>query len=133
MADVAASANDPIFLNHHAMVDCIFETWLQKNPNVNYPTADEIPKGHQKQDYIVPFFPLYRHKNMLLTADNFGYHCEIKSRKAELRWLSFLSLFILLVPLGILICCCCKKKCTAPSQKPKKAVNETNPLLSGSI
>ena len=32
MADVAALANDPIFLNHHAMVDCIFETWLQRIP-----------------------------------------------------------------------------------------------------
>ena len=26
MADAATSANDPIFLNHYAMVDCIFET-----------------------------------------------------------------------------------------------------------
>ena len=96
MADVAASANDPIFLNHHAMVDCIFETWLQKNPNVNYPTADEIPKGHQKQDYIVPFFPLYRHEDMLLTADNFGYHCEIKPH-SPLEWWHYLLIIIAVV------------------------------------
>lgn len=77
MGDVAASANDPIFLSHHAMVDCIFETWLQQNPNANYPTSADIPQGHQMQDYIVPFFPLYKHKDMLLTADRFGYKCKI--------------------------------------------------------
>ena len=78
MADVAASANDPIFLNHHAMVDCIFETWLQKNPNSQYPISDDIPKGHRYDDYIVPFFPLYKHRDMFSTADKFGYHCKIQ-------------------------------------------------------
>ena len=77
MADVAASANDPIFLNHHAMVDCIFETWLQKNPSAQYPISDEIPKGHRYDDYIVPFFPLYKHSDMFTTANNFGYQCRI--------------------------------------------------------
>ena len=79
MADVAASANDPIFLNHHAMVDCIFETWLQKNQNAQYPQNDKIPQGHRQQDYIVPFFPLHTHQEMFSTADTFGYQCTIKS------------------------------------------------------
>ena len=89
MADVAASANDPIFLNHHAMVDCIFETWLQKNPNARYPEDDEmIPNGHRHQDYIVPFFPLYKHSNMFSTADKFGYQCTIddQSSKNNIKW-----------------------------------------------
>ena len=77
MGDVAASANDPIFLNHRAMVDCIFETWLQKNPTAQYPVNDNIPNGHQQKDYIVPFFPLYRHRDMFSTADKFGYRCKI--------------------------------------------------------
>lgn len=84
MANVAASANDPIFLNHHAMVDCIFETWLKKNPNISYPTNDVIPRGHKKQDYIVPFFPVYKHEDMLFTADHFGYSCEIKTESGGL-------------------------------------------------
>lgn len=100
MADIAASANDPIFLNHHAMVDCIFETWLQKNPNVNYPMAMEIPQGHRKQDYIVPFFPLFKHEDMLLTADNFGYSCEIKPHTPGLSWQH--KLYIALGILGLL-------------------------------
>ena len=78
MADIAASANDPIFLNHHAMVDCIFETWLQKNPSAQYPQNDNISQGHRQLDYIVPFFPLYTHQEMFFTADKFGYQCTIK-------------------------------------------------------
>ena len=76
MADVAASANDPIFLNHHAMVDCIFEEWLKINDNAEYP--DPVPNpGHRKNDYIVPFFPLYKHEDMFKRAENFGYQCSI--------------------------------------------------------
>lgn len=83
MGDVAASANDPIFLNHHAMVDCIFETWLRMNPNSQYPVHDEIPRGHRQEDYIVPFFPLYKHGDMFSTADKFGYNCTIKSEQSN--------------------------------------------------
>ena len=83
MGDVAASANDPIFLNHHAMVDCIFETWLRMNPNSQYPVHDEIPRGHRQEDYIVPFFPLYKHSDMFSTADKFGYKCTIKSEQSN--------------------------------------------------
>ena len=84
MADVAASANDPIFLNHHAMVDCIFETWLQNNPNAQYPVSNDIPKGHRYDDYIVPFFPLYTHGDMFSTAEKFGYQCRLQSEKSGL-------------------------------------------------
>ena len=81
MADVAASANDPIFINHHTMIDCIFEEWLKRNlptdlgdtENV-YTTAGNM-RGHRFNDYIVPFFPLYRHQDMFKTSDNFGYTC----------------------------------------------------------
>ena len=79
MADVAASPNDPLFINHHTMVDCILEGWLQRNPNAQYPQADDIPRGHQKDDYIVPFFPLFKHSDMFKTADNFGYSCDLFS------------------------------------------------------
>ena len=40
MGDVASSPNDPIFLNHHAMVDCILEEWLQQNP-MKFPMVTE--------------------------------------------------------------------------------------------
>ena len=104
MADVAASANDPIFLNHHAMVDCIFETWLQKNPNANYPTDDTIKPGHKYDDYIVPFFPLYKHSDMFTTADKFGYQCIIKSSGSVPRWKIIVATT---VPIGIILCAVC--------------------------
>ena len=78
MADTAASPNDPIFINHHAMVDCILEEWLQRHQDAEYPA--DVPdslKGHRRDDYIVHFFPLYKHSDMFKTADNFGYSCNL--------------------------------------------------------
>ena len=77
MGDVASSANDPIFLNHHAMVDCILEEWLQQNPEATYPESNEIRIGHKANDYLVPFIPLYTNNQMFKTADNFGYSCTL--------------------------------------------------------
>ena len=109
MADVAASANDPIFLNHHAMVDCIFETWLRKNPSAQYPQNNEIHQGHRQQDYIVPFFPLYTHQEMFSTADTFGYHCTIKSIHAKLSGgaIAGIVVAVVVVVLIAVICGCC--------------------------
>ena len=76
MADVAAASSDPIFINHHAMVDCILEKWLQRNPNAQYPQNNRIRQGHKADDYTVPFFPLVTHREMFKTADNFGYTCD---------------------------------------------------------
>ena len=109
MADVAASANDPIFLSHHAMVDCIFETWLQKNPNAQYPQNDEIPQGHRQQNYIVPFFPLYKHQEMFSTADMFGYQCTVKSinhRLSPVEIAAILIVFGIIIGLGYIAIVC---------------------------
>ena len=108
MADVAASANDPIFLNHHAMVDCIFEAWLQKNPNAQYPVSNDInniiPKGHRYNDYIVPFFPLYTHGDMFSTAENFGYQCKLQSGKSGLpSWAIAISVVLPVVTVGLVV------------------------------
>ena len=74
MSCVAASPNDPIFINHHAKIDFILEEWLEKNKcNFSYPQAGNIREGHRGTDYIVPFIPLYTHKDMFQCANNFGY------------------------------------------------------------
>ena len=75
MSCVAASPNDPIFINHHGKIDFILEEWLVKNKDrLSYPLSDEIREGHRGKDgYIVPFIPLYTHEDMFKTADNFGY------------------------------------------------------------
>ena len=76
MWDVAASPNDPIFINHHAMIDCIFEVWMKQHPDANYPKDDQINNGHKADDYIVPFLPLYTHEEMFKNPQNFGYSCS---------------------------------------------------------
>lgn len=83
LADTAASPNDPIFINHHGMIDCIFDEWLQRNPTATYPDVRDGLKGHRKDDYIVPFFPLYKHSDIFKTADNFGYSCDINFVKCS--------------------------------------------------
>ena len=83
MSCVAASPNDPIFINHHANVDCILEKWLQKNKdNLNYPSSDDVREGHRGTDHIMPFIPVYTHMDMFKTADNFGYECSAFSTQA---------------------------------------------------
>ena len=78
MADSVASPNDPLFINHHTMVDCILEEWLQGHPNAEYPpNVPSTLNGHQKDGYIVPFYPLFKNEDMFKTADNFGYSCNL--------------------------------------------------------
>ena len=74
MSCVAASPNDPIFINHHAKIDFILEEWLEENKgSLSYPQAGNIREGHRGTDNIVPFIPLFTHEDMFKTADNFGY------------------------------------------------------------
>ena len=103
MADVAASSGDPIFINHHAMVDCILEEWLQRNyTNAQYPQNERIPQGHKESDYLVPFFPLITHGEMFKTADNFGYSCRLDQPNAAITFGCTVWLFVLMVLGGAL-------------------------------
>ena len=101
MADVAAASSDPIFINHHAMIDCILEEWFQKNKNAQYPRNAAIQQGHRYNDYIVPFFPLVTQGEMFKTADNFGYSCKLSGAtrlgSAPLFELLALTMFFILM------------------------------------
>ena len=82
MADVAASPNDPVFINHHTMIDCLFEQWLQKYPTkVTYdgPNQERRYAGHSSNDCIVPFIPLFTHEQMFKRASDFGYSCNLQT------------------------------------------------------
>ena len=80
MLDKTASPNDPFFIIHHTMIDCIFDKWLKRHPDEEYP---DVPltfstKGHQPHSYMVPYFPLYTNADMFKSAaDNFGYFCNL--------------------------------------------------------
>ncbi|XP_071393586.1 tyrosinase [Centroberyx affinis] len=74
MSSVQGSANDPIFLLHHAFIDSIFERWLRAHQptRTHYPRAN-APIGHNDGYYMVPFLPLYRNGDYFLSDKALGY------------------------------------------------------------
>ena len=79
MGDPVASPNDPVFIIHHTMIDCMFDEWLKHHPDEEYP---DVPltlstKGHQPHGFMIPFFPLYTNADMFKLANNFGYYCNL--------------------------------------------------------
>ena len=78
-----SSPNDPLFYFHHGMVDCILEEWLQSHPDAEYPDDPSQPKGHRRDAYIIPFFPVVRQNNFLVTGDNFGFSCKLSDPAAS--------------------------------------------------
>ena len=76
MSCTPAAINEPMFNMHHTNVDRILESWLQRF------TADQIPPyvpesgghpGHNRNDYMVPFFPLMTAGEQYKVAEEWGY------------------------------------------------------------
>lgn len=85
MGDAVASPNDPVFIVHHTMTDCMFNEWLKRHPDQEYP---DVPltfstRGHQAHSYMVPFLPLYTNADMFKPAQNFGYTCNLPNIAAD--------------------------------------------------
>ncbi|KAL6473147.1 hypothetical protein MHYP_G00193350 [Metynnis hypsauchen] len=74
MSSVQGSANDPIFILHHAFVDSIYEQWLRRHQpeRSHYPQAN-APIGHNSEYYMAPFLPLYRNIDYFLSSKEMGY------------------------------------------------------------
>ena len=79
MANVAGSPNDPMFFNHHTMIDCLFQLWLDRHPNQRYPSQQVSPEfaGHGPDDCLVPFIPPYTNNYMFKNSIEFGYRCGL--------------------------------------------------------
>ena len=75
--EVTSSPNDPLFILHHTMVDCVFEEWLKRHPDGEYPDSPDVPQGHLRDGYMVPYFPLFTNNDMFKRAENFGYSCSL--------------------------------------------------------
>ena len=75
--DVAASPNDPLFIVHHAMLDCILDEWLARNPDIEYPDSPLIRAGHRRDDFVTGFIPLYTNNDMFVRTEEFGYFCNL--------------------------------------------------------
>ena len=74
---MASSPNDPLFILHHTAVDCVFEEWLRRHPDAEYPDSPDVPLGHLRDGYMVPFYPLFTNNDMFKLAENFGYSCSL--------------------------------------------------------
>ncbi|KAM9319074.1 tyrosinase [Pholidichthys leucotaenia] len=74
MSSVQGSANDPIFLLHHAFIDSIYERWLRTHQplRTTFPQTN-APIGHNDGYYMVPFLPLYRNGDYFLSNKALGY------------------------------------------------------------
>ncbi|XP_058482657.1 tyrosinase-like [Solea solea] len=74
MSSVQGSANDPIFILHHAYVDSIYEQWLRRHrPSPSqYPDSD-APIGHNSEYHMVPFLPLHRNREYFVSSKDLGY------------------------------------------------------------
>ena len=64
MGDVSES-NDSICPLHRSFVNRIFEKWLRK--------FNSAPIGDNKDDVIVPIYPVYTHQQILKKSFEFGY------------------------------------------------------------
>lgn len=77
MFDFGGPSNDPFFIVHHTMVDCILLEWLADHPGTEYPDAPEIRYGHRRDDYSNAFFPLYTNGELFGPSEKFGYSCRL--------------------------------------------------------
>ena len=80
MASEGGSPNDPAFFNHHTMVDCLLDEWLKKNPTQPYvgPVGNRMFAGHGPDDCLVPFFPLYTHRQIYKVGSELGFSCDLR-------------------------------------------------------
>ena len=84
MDDVPAAVNDPIFNLHHCNVDRILESWIQRFAQGNssqellpayVPVSGGHP-GHNRDDFMVPFFPLITAGDQYRVAEEWGYRYD---------------------------------------------------------
>ncbi|GLD46437.1 tyrosinase-like protein [Lates japonicus] len=74
MSSVQGSANDPIFLLHHAFVDSIYEEWLRRHrPSPSQYPESNTPIGHNSEYHMVPFLPLHRNREYFVSSKDLGY------------------------------------------------------------
>ncbi|KAM9788476.1 tyrosinase-like [Neosynchiropus ocellatus] len=74
MSSVQGSANDPVFLLHHAFVDSLYEQWLRRHrPSRSQYPASMAPIGHNRDLFMVPFLPLHRNIDFFISSKELGY------------------------------------------------------------
>ena len=76
LSKVPAAVNDPVFNIHHANVDRVLESWMQRFTPTTLPSyvpeRDGHP-GHNHDDFMVPYFPLITAGEQYKLAEEWGY------------------------------------------------------------
>ena len=85
MSVVPSAVNDPIFNLHHCNVDRVLESWMKRfygnkssNPELlpaYVPVTGGHP-GHNRDDFMVPFFPLIMAGRQYAAAEEWGYRYD---------------------------------------------------------
>ncbi|XP_077978436.1 tyrosinase-like [Glandiceps talaboti] len=71
---VASSPSDPIFYAHHSYVDMLAEKWLRRhNATIEEYPNDKTPVGHGRNNFMVPFLPLWTNGELFRRSEHFGY------------------------------------------------------------
>ncbi|KAM4796502.1 tyrosinase [Rhinophrynus dorsalis] len=74
MSSVQGSANDPIFVLHHAFVDSIYEQWLRRHqPSLSDYPESNAPIGHNRGYNMVPFIPVFTNGEFFIPSRDLGY------------------------------------------------------------
>lgn len=94
MGDVRWAANDPMFFLHHANVDRYLEVWIRKYKPTTVPyhcrSKDHVkdsktatpsafmtcPVGQDPEEFLAPFYPLKRLREMFKKSDKLGFEYE---------------------------------------------------------
>ena len=85
MTVVPAAINDPVFSLHHCNVDRILESWMRRFAGTSFDPAllpAYVPvtgghPGHNRDDYMVPFFPLITAGGQYHVAEEWGYTYDV--------------------------------------------------------
>ena len=79
MLNVPTSSNDPVFFLHHCNVDRLYEEWLDRYSDDNFPSYQpnefyyDIAPGHNIDEFLVPMFPPITNRDMHKRATSLGY------------------------------------------------------------
>ena len=75
-----------------SLVDRIYEKWLCKfNKNFSVLSSYDAPIGHNKDDVIVPLYPVYTHQQMFKKSFEFGYDYDDVDENGKYTWSSLHS------------------------------------------
>ncbi|XP_041438658.1 tyrosinase-like [Xenopus laevis] len=86
MSSVQGSANDPVFVLHHAFVDSIFEQWIRRHrATVDAYPESNAPIGHNRGYYMVPFIPLYTNGEFFAPSRDLGYDYDYLAETGSIQ------------------------------------------------